>query len=121
MNTNYLSTLSAEERAKINEKSRLKREELRRIGERLKNDFEDENHWRNLASRYGIRMPQSYQPNTETKYLKRVAKKLGIDLKEYLDACGAASLKELVGFNPDWPAYAEVGLLLEYWDEEEKL
>lgn len=116
----YLSNLTPEERSKINEKSRLKREAMREAGESLESFPDDENHWRNLASRYNIRLPVSYIPNTETKYIKRVAKKLGIDYKEYLEDCGAKTLKELVEFNPNYPAYAEVGLLLEYYNEKEE-
>ena len=91
---------------------------MREAGESLIKDFEDENHWRNLASRYNIRLPVSYAPNTETKYIKRVAKKLGIDYKEYLEDCGAKTLKEIAEFNPNYPAFAEIGLLLEWYNDK---
>lgn len=83
----------------------------------LKQDWEDMPHWKELASKYNVRLPTYYQPATETKYLKRLLKHLGVDQSEYLEACGVASVKELVSLNPTYPAYVECGLLLEYYDE----
>lgn len=77
-------------------------------------------HWRSLASKAGVRLPASYIVNSEIKYVRRVAAKLDIDLKEYLEACGASNLKQLAKMNPNFPAIAEVGLLLEWWDESEE-
>ena len=117
----YLESLTEDQRKELREKANLAREIKKKEGESLFQDFgEDETHWRTLASRYNIRLPASYIPNTEIKYIKRVAKKLGIDYKEYLEDCGAKTLKELVEFNPNYPAVAEVGLLLEYYDEKEE-
>lgn len=114
----YLSNLTPEERSKINEKSRLTREAKRLAGESLIQDFEDENHWRNLASDLDIRLPSRYIPNSEVKHLKRVMKKLNINPKEYLEDCGCTTLKGLVSLNPTWPAWAEVSLMLEWYDEK---
>lgn len=83
----------------------------------LDQDWEDMPHWRELASKYNVRLPTYYQPSTETKYLKRLLKQLGVDQSEYLEACGVASVKELVSLNPTYPAYVECGLLLEYYEE----
>lgn len=80
-------------------------------------DYEDEQHWMMLAKKHGVRLPSQYIPNNELKYMKRIMKKLGIDPKDYLDACGVTTLKGLVKLNPTWNARAEIGLLLEYFDD----
>ena len=104
------------------EEIRLKGVEARRkkaewAKEHLRNDFADHPLWRELAKKYDVKLPLYYEPNTETKYLHRVFKKTGTCYKEYLEACGATSLKQLASMNPTYPAYAEVGLLLEWVDE----
>ena len=86
----------------------------------LKNDFNDLPHWKELASKYGVRLPSYFQPNTETKYLRRLFKKVEMDIQEYLEACGVSTLKQLVKLNPNYPAAAEYGLALEYIDETKK-
>lgn len=50
--------------------------------------------------------------------MKRLFKKVGIDIQEYLESCGVKSLKELNAMNPNEPAFCSVGLALEWIDEE---
>ena len=95
--------------------SRLAKQEAAKS---LKQDFADMNTWKELASKYGVRLPSYTAPWTETKYLKRAMKKLGVEPKEYLEACGVTTIKKLVEMNSDTPAYMEVGLLLEWYDEK---
>lgn len=101
------------------EKAKAKREEKKKAGESLRQNYADEAYHRSLASEYGLRMPVSYIPNTELKYLRRVAKHLNIDIKDYLEACGASTLKQLVAMNPTVTAVEEIGLFLE-WVKENK-
>ena len=101
------------DRAKALEAVRKKKED----NAHLEQDFEDLPHWKKLASKYDFRLPAYYQPNTETKYVKRLFTKVGIDLKEYLEDCGVKTLKSLVAMNPTFPAYAEIGFALEWIDE----
>ena len=102
------------------EKAKLAVQQKKEANAHLIQDFSDENHWKSLASKYGVRLPRYYIANSETKYLKRLFKKVEIDIQEYLDACGVSTLKQLVKLNPDYPAYAEIGLALEYVDEIKK-
>lgn len=114
-----IGNLTKEQREEMLEKARIAREEKRKAGEHLEQDFgTDEAVWRSLASKYGVRLPASYIPNSEVKYLKRVAKALDIDLVEYLEDCGVKTLKQLAALNSNWPAWSEVGFLLEWWDEK---
>ena len=82
---------------------------------------EDLKHWKSLASKYGVRLPSYVHPNTETKYLRRLFNKTGMDIKEYLEDCGVPTLKKLVALNPNYPAYVEVGVALEYIDEKKAI
>ena len=116
----HLANITPEKRIEMTLKAQEKRAELREAGKSLFHDFEDEKHWKQLASLYGIRLPAKHIPSTQTKYLKRVAKKLNFDYKDYLEDCGAKTLKQLVEMNENWPAYSEVSLMLEWWDEKVK-
>jgi hypothetical protein len=100
--------------------SRLAKQEASKS---LKQDFNsaDVNTWKELASKHGTRLPSYVHPNTETKYLKRLFKKVEMDIKDYLDACGVNTMKQLAALNPDYPAWAEVGYALEYIDEQEAI
>lgn len=113
-----LKNLTKEERALMLEKAKAKREEKKKAGESLRQNYADENYHRSLASELGVRMPASYIPNTETKYLKRAAKHFGVDIKEYLEDCGVKTLKQLANMNPQMSAVEEVGLFLEYVKEK---
>ena len=114
----HLANITPEKRIEMTLKAQAKRAELREAGKGLISSFLDEKHWKQLASLYGIRLPAKHIPSTQTKYLKRVAKKLNFDYKDYLEDCGAKTLKQLVEMNENWPAYAEVGLMLEHYNEK---
>jgi len=86
--------------------------------ENLKLDYIDSPHWRELASKYGTRLPSYIYPNTSSKYLKRVMNHLGVNAKEYLEVCGVTTFKQLAELNPEYTALAEVGLLLEWYDDK---
>ena len=118
MNKDYLKNITKEDRALMLEKAKAKREEKKKAGESLRQNYADENYHRSLAKEYGLRMPASYIPNTETKYLKRAAKHLGVDIKEYLADCGCTTLKQLANMNPQMSAVEEVGLFLEHYKEK---
>ncbi|MNE94825.1 hypothetical protein D3C80_1928360 [compost metagenome] len=70
-----------------------------------------------MASKYGVRLPQMLSANTEIKYIKRICKQLDIDISEYLEDCGVKTLKQLVNLNPTFTAFAEVGYMLEWYDD----
>ena len=87
--------------------------------ENLKLDYADSPLWRELASKYNIRLPSYVHPNTASKYLKRMLNHLGVDSKEYLEACGVKNFKQLAEMNPEYTAMAEVGHLLEWYDDKQ--
>lgn len=83
----------------------------------LKLEYADENHWTTLASKYSVRLPVYYQPSSEIKYVRRVAKKLNIDISDFLASTGYTNVKSLAAANPTWTARAICGTLLEFYDD----
>ena len=106
--------MSAEDRAKANE---IKEEKRKWALENLKQDFEDISVWKELSSKFSVRLPIYYAAGTEIKFIKRMAKKLGVNIDEFLENSGFTTLKQMALSNPTWPAYALCGLLLEYNEE----
>ena len=119
MKSDYLQNLSTEDRNELRKKAKEKMEAKKLLAqENMVTDFgEDEIHWKSLAKKYGLRLPRWYVSNSETKYLRRAMKKLNVDTQDYLDYCGASTMKQLVDMNPNYPAAAEVGMFLEYVEE----
>lgn len=111
---NHLVALTEEQKQFAQE---ARREKIL-AGESLRHGFADEQHWRDLAKKMGTRLPQSYQPATSTKYIRKIAKKVGIDIKEWIDSTGCTNLTEINNLNPNIPAYAMTGWFLEYCDEK---
>lgn len=78
---------------------------------------DDEKHWRELAKKFEFRLPVFYQPNTETKYIKKLFRKVGVDIQLYLADCGITTLKRLNAMNPQEPAFVSIGFAMEWLDE----
>ena len=116
-----LENITPEQRAEYLEQGRIARQEKIKWAEtNLDMDWgEDEAEWRRLGSLYQFRLPQRHISNTETKYVKRLFKHLGVDIKEYLEDCGVTTLKQLNDMNPREPAFAAVGFVLEWYHEKQ--
>lgn len=71
--------------------------------------FGDERHWKRLASELGVRMPASYLPCSELRYVRRACRKLNFDYVAWFEE----RLTLFPKLNPTWPAYAHLGLVLE--------
>lgn len=80
---------------------------------------DDEKHWKSLGKLYNVRLPAYYHSSEETKYARRLFKKLGGDMNEYLEYSGCRTLKELVSLNPTHNAVAFCGFILEWWHEKQ--
>lgn len=117
MKNTYLQNLTEEERQANAERAKIARAEKKSAGEFLKQSWQDEPHWRRLASKFNVRLPLAYNSNSEVKYLKRIMKAVGCDYKDYLEACGYTNLKQFHKDNPLTPAFAECGMFLEWWNE----
>ncbi|MGI0077866.1 MAG: hypothetical protein ACREAU_10765 [Nitrosopumilaceae archaeon] len=115
---NHLSDITDEQRKQNLELAKQAREAKKEAAHHLKTEYSDMNYWKTLASKYNVRLPVYYQPFAETKYLKRAAKMLGVDIQEYVESCGCKTLKEYASLNITWTAQASVGLFLEWWDDK---
>lgn len=96
--------------AAARQKAAEKREAWKAQAHLLIPKFLDEPHWARLASKFGIRMPPAYIPAIDgLRYARKAIKKTGIDFV----ALNGFGLKAWCLNNPQWPAYALVGLILE--------
>lgn len=82
--------------------------------------FADEPYWRQLSSFYDVRMPVRSAGPHETKYLRRVAKKVGVSLDDYVESTGFSTLKAFCTANDKYAAWVHVGLFLEFVEEQRK-
>lgn len=118
----YITTLTQEERAAAREKARencrARRAEWRANADNLKTDFSDKGYWHRAARHYGVTMPGHHVPGTYIPPIRRAMKKMGllkpgdrfvVAFRETIDE----DYQTFIANNPDWPAFAIIGLLLE--------
>lgn len=112
----YIANMTPEQRQEALEKARAARakqnEEWRAAAHLLKSDFADSAYWHRLASKHQVRMPGSHVPGHEFRFIRKAARKLGIEPQEIREAFGG-DVKHIHAMNPTWPAFAIIGLLLE--------
>lgn len=119
---NYITTLTPQERAVLQEKGREMRRqrsaEWRANADNLKSDFADNGYWHRAARHYGVVMPGHHVPGTYIPPIRRAMKKMGlmkpgerfvVAFRETMDE----DYQTFIASNPDWPAFAVIGLLLE--------
>lgn len=101
--------MTAEQRAAALAKAA---EARRRPRPALRRDFLDADHWAELARLVGKILPAWDRPCTsgvQRRWLARV----GVTTAEYLAESGDKRLGDFRVLNPDWPARACVGMLLD--------
>lgn len=82
--------------------------------ENLNISYADEQFWRDKASVFGLRLPLWWIPSSETKYVRRACKKLGIEVADFVESTGFSNINQFVQNNPRWTALSVVGLVIEY-------
>lgn len=112
-----LTSLTPEQRIEVVAKAQAARIQKKLDCAHIRTEYADLPHWRELASLYGIRLPTAHFPASEIKYVKRAARKCGVDIKDYVESTGCKTLKEFAELNENWSSQAMVGLFLEYCDE----
>lgn len=75
--------------------------------------YMDENYWQQLAQEVKYKMPIYNQPCT-TGEMRKVMRKLKVDVKGWLEDCSLRSLQQWITLNPKHTAYAFAGNILEY-------
>ena len=114
-----LPNFTPEERLIAQQKAQESRDAKKVFAEEnLKLDWQDENFWRTSAASLGVRLPQKY--DVGSKGVKKIAKKLGVDVNDFLSTTGCSTLKDLVELNPTFPSFALCGLVIEYHLEQKK-
>ncbi len=114
----YLADITPEERKELRIKGQEKLQEKQDwAAENLKMDWADEPFWRELAKKHGIKLPRSYEP-AKAKFVNRFLKEKGLDKEWYEDQTGFKNGNDEAKANPRMPARAQVGFLLEAYDEE---
>lgn len=83
-----------------------------------RDDFEDADHWAELAKKYYIRLPIWKTAPTLEK-MRFWLRKFRITESAYLEMTGYKSLSDFQTLNPDWPLRAWLGLLLKYVNERD--
>lgn len=115
---NLPSHISAEERAIMMQKAAEKRAMKREWAENnLKLDWADDNHWRELSSKYNYRLPKIHE-KAASKFVNRFLKHFGLSKDFYTDVTGFPNGNKEAEKNPNLPAFAQIGFLLEAYDEE---
>lgn len=79
----------------------------------LRRDFADAHHWAEMASKRGIELPPWGEPLTPG-LMERWLRLCGMSVPEYFGLAGETSLSEFKAQNPQWPARAWAGLVLEW-------
>lgn len=111
---NNLPSLTDEQRQEHLAKAKLAKEVKKAYAEaNLKLDWQDENYWRETCQQLGVRLPQRY--DVGTRGIKKIAKKLGVDVNEFVESTGFSTLKQFEAANPTWPAFALAGIFVEWY------
>ena len=114
----HLKNITPEQRAEMVEKAKQARHEKRQWAqENLTLEYADESHWRELASKYGYRMPNKHE-KASSKFVNRFLKKFGLDKNFYIDHTGFVNGQKEAKANPKMNAVQQIGLLLECYDED---
>jgi len=113
-----MKIFTEEERLLAQEKARQTKIAKKNYAEQnLKTTFSDEPYWSHKSSELGIRLPQKH--DVGAKGMRKVAKKLGVDLKAFLETTGCANLNELVSLNPTWNSRSLAALIMEFHLEKQ--
>lgn len=114
----HLTNITPEQRRQMLEQAKISRQAKKDASGNIKLMADDKN-WRQIASDFGVRLPPSVAQSDEHKYVKRIARKLGVDINSWIrEVCGATSLKQISDVNPNIGAVGLCGLFLEWVNEE---
>ena len=119
-----IGTMSDKEREIALQLAKEKREQQKRewteLAEagKIRRHFADAHHWSKLRSKYGITSPNRLAPadcEHGLKMLRRTIRRTG-GFDWFTESFGM-DIKKFFRMNPEWPAYAIQGLILEEWDD----
>lgn len=110
-----LAALTPEQRAEMAVKARTAKAAKveRRRASTLRRDFLDAPRWERLASTGKVRLPPWGEPVTTT-VMRQFLNRVGVSGADYLDYSGERQLSDFAKANPEWPARAWAGIVLEW-------
>lgn len=112
-----LPNMTEDERQAAQQKSKEAREAKKAYAEQnLKLSYADDSYWNDKSSQLNIRLPQKH--DVGVKGIRKVAKKLNVDVKAFLETTGCTNLNELVSLNPTWNSRSLASLVMEYYVEQ---
>ena len=117
--TDYLSSLTEEQRKEMREARKLKVILLKESAKEVIDFGDDMKYWEELARKYKFRLPAPYYPGSELKYIRKLLRHLGVDSGWYLEHNGC-SMVGMAQMNSLWSSRALCGLALEDFENEEK-
>jgi hypothetical protein len=94
------------------EAANIKRQELIEASSHLKQNWLDQDHWRNLAAARGYRLPHWYLPLTSSG-IESVLRDLGLGKKWFIESFGHLTYKQFASMNLKMPLWAFAGHCLE--------
>lgn len=117
LDKNYLANLTQEERDEIRQRAQETRLAKKENSANIRASA-DTDHWKELASKYGVRLPQSVCQANEHKYIRKISRLVGLDLNVWVkEVVCAANISEVADLNPNIGAIGMCGLFLEWVDE----
>lgn len=96
---------------KAQEARKRNKEKMIAEADKLRQDFQDESFWRQLASERGVHLSAWYRPCT-VREMRKFLRKLGYTEADY-KAMEGCSLKKTIELNPEIPLWSWQGTILE--------
>lgn len=82
-------------------------------GKDLRQDWADENFFRESASKIGFRLANAYISSKEVKYARKLLRFIGKDVQWWLEATGYSKLNDFYECNPLTPCWVMQGIIIE--------
>lgn len=83
-------------------------------------EFLEDGRWRDLAKAANLNMPPFFARPSDSA-IKSTLRRLGVSWNQFIEAYGWQSAAEFETLNPKWGMRPLTGLILELWDEKERL
>lgn len=112
-----LHEMTPEQRLEMQRKAKAKREKLKEDSKKLKLDYVDKPHWKELASSLGLQLPVYYY-SADAKQVRKVLRKLGKDSYWYKNFTGLSKAEDFLKSNPTAPAFMFMGICMEQIEYE---
>ena len=111
---NHFAKMTPEQREAAQRKRKEQADYYKSLDTRQ--EFADENYWRELATKHKVKLPIYYYP-ADIKRVRKFLRKLGYGQAEFEEITGG-KLQQLIDNNPKWPSWAICGVCMELLEVE---